>query len=139
MDDKYIDKKRMKELLVKYVEEDCKESENELFSEVFIEIIHVVIFSLSISSHFTIFEELEQNALIKLHKEIIENKRLDLTRTPTENFNYLWTIVQRSVLADLKKYYKYSSHIKLCDSNFYIYGEGRFDKNENDWDLLSNI
>lgn len=139
MNEKYIDKKRLKNLLVKYVNEDCRESENELFSEVFIEIIHVVIFSLSISSHFPIFEELEQNSLIKLHKEVIENKRLDLTRTPTENFNYLWTIVQRSVLADLKRYYKYSSHIKLCDSNFYIYGEGRFDKSENEWDKTNSL
>ena len=139
MGEKYIDKKRMKELLVKYVEEDCEVSEKELFSEMFTELVRCVIFSLSISSHFSIFEEMEQNALIKIHKEVAGNKRLDLTKTPSQNFNYLWKVVKCSALDDLKRYYKYTSHIKLCDSNFYIYGEGNFDKNENDWDEINNL
>lgn len=135
---KRIDKNKLKKTLIKYVTNQNLKSENELFSETLVELIKCVLFTMSVTSNHPIFEELEQTALIKLHKEIVINKRLDLTQSSTQNFNYLWTIIRRTIIAKLTKFNQRSDKIMFGREEFATIAEGRFNVNDNNWDEYDN-
>ena len=135
---KYIDRNKLKNTLTKYIVNKSKKSEDELFSKTLVELINCVLFTLSITSNHPLFEELKQDALIKLYKEIVINERLDLNRTPLELWSYLWLVVQRPILAELKKYKKYTVRVKTGTDKYYQEAEGRYSEDDDNWDMIDN-
>ena len=113
---KYIDEKKLKDMLIEYMNKQSPKSEFYLFGEALPELSRRIMYTFSIKDSHSNFDDLLQTINIKLYTVITDN-RIDTDRGHHAIFCYIYTIIRFAIIANMNKYYKYIDHFKFFDDS----------------------